>query len=283
MALVDFMVTALIWGVPIILAALGEMLVERSGRVNLGVDGMMAFSAAVSVAVASITGSPILGLIAGGLAGLALSAIYTITVVGLKLDQIVVGLIIALTGLGLADLVASTGHKIGPYIPYGSTLHNILVAMTITLPIALWIILYRTPYGVELRAIGYDEGIARERGLRVDLIRAITISTEGLMAGVAGAYMAFVLYNGRYFSGITGGWGWLAIGSVILGYWHPIGVALAAYAVSLLIVARPLIASELGLPPTIVPITPYIAVVIALILVSIVSRRKPSLIPPKPL
>jgi len=283
LALVDFMVTALIWGVPIILAALGEMLVERSGRVNLGVDGMMAFSAAVSVAVASITGSPILGLIAGGLAGLALSAIYTITVVGLKLDQIVVGLIIALTGLGLADLVASTGHKIGPYIPYGSTLHNILVAMTITLPIALWIILYRTPYGVELRAIGYDEGIARERGLRVDLIRAITISTEGLMAGVAGAYMAFVLYNGRYFSGITGGWGWLAIGSVILGYWHPIGVALAAYAVSLLIVARPLIASELGLPPTIVPITPYIAVVIALILVSIVSRRKPSLIPPKPL
>jgi ABC-type uncharacterized transport system permease subunit len=283
LVLVDFMVTALIWGVPIILAALGEMLVERSGRVNLGVDGMMAFSAAVSVAVASITGSPILGLIAGGLAGLALSAIYTITVVGLKLDQIVVGLIIALTGLGLADLVASTGHKIGPYIPYGSTLHSILVAMTITLPIALWIILYRTPYGVELRAIGYDEGIARERGLRVDLIRAITISTGGLMAGVAGAYMAFVLYNGRYFSGITGGWGWLAIGSVILGYWHPIGVALAAYAVSLLIVARPLIASGLGLPPTIVPITPYIAVVIALILVSIVSRRKPSLIPPKPL
>lgn len=283
MALADFMATALIWGVPIILAALGEMLVERSGRVNLGVDGMMAFSAAVSVAVASITGSPIQGLIAGGLAGLTLSTIYTITVVGLKLDQIVVGLIIALTGLGLADLVASTGHKIGPYIPYGSMLHNILVAMTITLPIALWIILYRTPYGVELRAIGYDEGIARERGLRVDLIRAITISTGGLMAGVAGAYMAFVLYNGRYFSGITGGWGWLAIGSVILGYWHPVGVALAAYAVSLLIVTRPLIASELGLPPTIVPITPYIAVVIALIIVSIVSRRKPSLIPPKPL
>jgi simple sugar transport system permease protein len=277
------MVTALIWGVPIILAALGEMLVERSGRVNLGVDGMMAFSAAVSVAVASITGSPIPGLIAGGLAGLALSTIYTITVVGLKLDQIVVGLIIALTGLGLADLVASTGHKIGPYIPYGSMLHNILVAMTVILPIALWIILYRTPYGVELRAIGYDESIARERGLRVDLIRAITISTGGLMAGAAGAYMAFVLYNGRYFSGITGGWGWLAIGSVILGYWHPVGVALAAYAVSLLIVTRPLIASELGLPPTIVPITPYIAVVIALIIVSIVSRRKPSLIPPKPL
>ncbi len=283
MILLDFTVIALVMGVPIILAALGEMLVERSGRVNLGVEGMMAFSAAVSVALSSITGSPVLGLVAGGLAGLLLSTVYTLTVVGLKLDQIVVGLTISLAGLGLADLIASTGYRIGPNIPHGSTLHNTLIAVTLLLPIVLWAILYRTQQGIELRAVGYDEHVARERGLRVDLIRAVTVTTGGFMAGVAGAYMALVLYNGKYFSGITGGWGWLAIGSVILGYWHPIGVAVAAYIVSLLLSTRPLIASELGLPPTLVTITPYIAVVVALTLVTILSKRKPSLIPPKPL
>lgn len=283
MVVVDYMSIAFITSIPIILAALGEVLVERSGRVNLGVEGMMAFSASISVAVSTLTGSPLIGLIAGGLAGVILSTVYTLTVIGLKLDQIVVGLIISLAGLGLADLISSTGYRVGYNIPHGSTLHNTLIVITIVLPPILWLILYRTPQGVELRAVGYDEHVARERGLRVDLIRAVTVTIGGLTAGIAGAYMALVLYNGRYFSGITGGWGWLAIGSVILGYWHPIGVAVAAYTIGVLLTTKPLLTSELGLPPTLVTITPYIAVIIALTLVTIISRRKPSLIPPKPL
>jgi len=277
------MVIALITSIPIILAALGEMLVERSGRVNLGVEGMMAFSAAVSIATSSLTGSPIIGLLVGGLAGVILSKVYTITVIGLKLDQIVVGLIISLSGLGLADLIASTGHRIGFNIQHGSVPHNILIALTLVLPPIFWFILYRTSQGIELRAIGFDEQVARERGLRVDFVRAIAVTIGGLMAGIAGAYMALVLYGGKYFSGITGGWGWLAIGSVILGYWHPVGVGVAAYTIGLLLTIRPLLTSELGLPPTLVTITPYIAVVIALALVAVVSSRRPSLTPPKPL
>ena len=280
---VDYMTIAFITSIPIILAALGETVVERSGRVNLGVEGMMAFSASVSVAISALTGSPLIGLVAGGLAGVALSTIYTITVIGLKLDQIVVGLVITLSGLGLADLVASTGYRLGFNIPHGSTLHNVLVATTLALPPTLWLTLYKTPQGIELRAIGFNEHVARERGLRVDLIRAIATTIGGLTAGIAGAYMALVLYNGKYFSGITGGLGWLAVGSVILGYWHPIGVAIAAYTVGLLLTVRPLLTSELGIPPALVTVVPYIAVIIALTLVTVISRRRQSLIPPKPL
>ena len=282
MILLDYLLIALVTGAPIMLAALGEMVVERSGRVNLGVEGMMAFSASTSVLLASITGSPTLGLIGGALSGLLLSSVYTLTVIGLKLDQIVVGLVLTLAGLGLADLVASLGHRIGSSIAYGSPTHVAVIALTLTLSLALWLLLYKTTWGVELRAIGYDEVTARERGLRVDSMRAVAVSIGGLLAGLAGAYMALVLYGGKYFSGLTGGWGWLAIGSVILGYWHPLGVTLAAYTIGLLLALRPFLA-PLGLVGALTTTAPYIAVIIALALTSIVSRRRPHIKPPKAL
>jgi len=279
MPLLDYLLVALVTGAPIIIAALGEAIVERSGRVNLGVEGIMAFSASASVLVASTTGSPIAGLLGGLLAGFLISTVYLIPVIVLKMDQIVVGLILSLSGLGLADLLASLGHMVGPSIPQGSLTHQALILATATLPLAVWVALYKTVLGVELRAIGFDEVAARERGLRVDLIRGVAVLLEGALVGLAGAYMALILYGGKYFSGITGGWGWLAIGSVILGYWHPLGVAIAAYTIGLLLTLRPLLASlGLGILAT---ISPYIAVIIALALISIISTKKPHIRPPK--
>ncbi|MDM7275887.1 MAG: hypothetical protein P3X22_007250 [Thermoprotei archaeon] len=267
----ELLLAALSMAAPIMIAALGELLLERSGRVNLGVEGMMAFGASVSIMVTSISDSPVIGLLGGLAGGFIISSIYTVAVLALRLDQIVVGLLTVFLGIGLADLLAATGHTIAPALTPWSPAHMTIIFLTLAAPAALWILLYKTWVGVEVRAIGTDELAARERGLRVDIIRTIAALTGGAAAGVAGAYMALTIYNGKYFSGLTAGWGWLAIGSVILGFWNPVGVAVAAYSIGLLILLRPYTIS-LGVPSYIAHATPYIAVLLALIIVSRLAR-----------
>jgi len=275
---IDYLYIALINAAPIMLAAYGELFLERCGRVNLGVDGIMAFGASVGVLAASIAGDPGVGLLASALSGLAISALYIAPAVVLKIDQIVSGLLLVFIGWGLADLVAGLGHRISPGIAALSPHQIVVLLISILTPIALWLLLYRTWAGVEIRAIGYDEQVARDRGMRVDLIRGVAAAIGGALAGVAGGYMALALYNGKYFTGITGGWGWLAIGSVILGYWHPLGVAAASYTIGALLTLRPYLEGH-GLGPLSAS-TPYIAVIVALVVASYLSRR-PGLRPPK--
>ncbi len=281
MVSLELLLAALSMAAPIMIAALGELLLERTGRVNLGVEGMMAFGASLSIMVTSISGSPAMGLLGGLVGGLIIALVYVAAALALKIDQIVVGLLIVFLGIGLADLLAAAGHTIAPALTPWSPTHVTVIFLTLAAPIALWILLYRTWAGVEIRAIGTDELAARERGLRVDLARTIAALAGGVAAGVAGAYMALTLYNGKYFSGLTAGWGWLAIGSVILGFWNPIGVAIAGYSIGLLILLRPYTIS-LGVPSYIAHSTPYIAVLIALIIVSRLARS-PRWKPPKTL
>ncbi|MCS7106611.1 MAG: ABC transporter permease [Acidilobaceae archaeon] len=267
---VELLLGALVSAVPIMLAAYGEMVLERAGRVNLGVDGMMALGASVAVIVASLT-SPSLGLAAGALAGALISLLYAVPVVYFRADQVVAGLALAFLSWGLADLVATLSVPLSAPIPQGSALHLSLLLLALLLPLVLWAFLYFTWAGVELRAIGYDEKAARNRGARVERTRTLSALFGGLMAGLAGAYMSLVLYQGKYFAGITSGWGWLAVGSVILGYWHPLGVALSTYAIGLVLSLRPYL-EALGLGPLSVS-APYLVVILALALSSLLTRR----------
>ncbi|MEN2999065.1 MAG: ABC transporter permease [Acidilobaceae archaeon] len=267
---IELLLGALVSAAPIMLAAYGELVLERAGRVNLGVDGMMALGASVAVITASLS-SPSLGLAAGALAGLLVSLFYALPVVYFRADQVVAGLSLAFLAWGLADLVATLGLPLSAPIPRGSPLHSLLLLLSVLLPLALWAFLYLTWPGVELRAIGYDEGAAKNRGARVERARLLSALFGGLMAGLAGAYMSLVLYNGKYFTGITSGWGWLAVGSVILGYWHPLGVALSSYAVGLVLSLRPYL-EALGLGPLSVS-APYLVVILALALSALVTRR----------
>ncbi|MCX8196121.1 MAG: hypothetical protein N3F67_03480 [Acidilobaceae archaeon] len=267
---VEVALSALVGAAPIMLAAYGELLLERSGRVNLGVDGMMALGASVAVAAASI-GSPLLGLLAGAFAGLLAALFYALPVVYLRADQIVAGLSLAFLAWGLADLTASLTVPLSPAIIVGSALHDVLLLLTLLLPLVLWAFLRFTWLGVELRAVGHDEAAARERGARVEALRMGAALFGGLMAGLAGAYMSLVLYNGKYFAGITSGWGWLAVGSVILGYWHPLGVAAASYSVGLVLSLRPYL-EAFGLGP-LSATAPYLVVIAALALSAVLSAR----------
>ncbi|MEM4428790.1 MAG: ABC transporter permease [Acidilobaceae archaeon] len=264
--------------IPIMLSAYGELLVERSGRVNLGVDGIMALGASISVLVSAITGNTMLGLLSGLATGLAASILYIIPVIVFRVDQVATGLLLVFLAWGLADLIASIGYRVSPSIPIGSLQYNILALITVIIPLILWLLMYKTWIGVEIRAIGYNEILARERGLRVDTIRAIMLLIGGALAGLSGSYMALTLYNGKYFTGITGGWGWLAIGSVILGYWHPVGVAVAAYSIGLILTLRPYL-EAMGLGPLSIS-TPYIMVILSLIIAAYISRS-PRFKPPR--
>ncbi len=258
---------------PLALAALGETVVERAGRVNLGVEGMMALGAAVSVLAGIASGDPIVALLAGALSGMLLSLVFAFSVIVLGGDQIVTGLLLVFMGIGLSELVgARTGGAPGEPIPKLGLGVDAIELLAIILSLALWLVLYRTWFGVELRALGEAEEAARDRGLRVRSIRAAAIALGGLLAGLAGAYMAMGLHYARWYSGITAGWGWIAIGIVILGYWHPIGVIAASYLVGLLFASRPLM-PVWGVPEQIADAMPYLAVLAALAVVTLLSER----------
>ncbi len=257
-------VAALANATPLVLAALGEALVERTGRVNLGVEGMMAVGAAAGVLAGAQTGSPALALLAGSLAGAALSLLYAVTVVLLGADQIVVGLITVFAGLGLSELMGLATHGApSPPLPRIAGGVDPVELLAIAAVAVAYYVLYRTWLGVELRAIGESEEAARERGLRVARLRVATVVVGGLLAGLAGVYMATALHYGRWYSGITAGWGWIAIGLVILGYWHPIGVGVAGLLTGALFALRPLLPG-MGVPAEMADAVPYLAVLAAL-------------------
>ena len=256
---------------PLLLASLGEAVLERSGRVNLGVEGMMALGAASGVLGGIHTGSPIAGVLIGGMAGMLLAMLYVMGAIILGADQIVVGLVIFFAGTALSDVVGSLTHgSPGPSIS-GAPLDPV-TASTLLAVAAAWILLGRTWLGVEIRAIGESEEYARSRGLRVDMLRSILALIAGFAAGAAGAYISIALHNGRWYSGVTAGWGWIALGIVILGYWSPPGVAVASIMTGTLLASRTLLAA-LGLNEAIADMTPYLAVLVALGVVSRLAEK----------
>ncbi len=256
---------------PLLLASLGEAVLERSGRVNLGVEGMMALGAASGVLGGIYSGSPYIGLVVGGLAGMMLAMLYVAGAILLGADQIVVGLVIFFAGTALSDVVGSLTHgSPGPSIT-GAPMDPVAFSALLAVVLA-WILLGRTWVGVEIRAMGESEEYARSRGLRVDMIRSILALAAGFAAGIAGAYISIALHNGRWYSGITAGWGWIALGIVILGYWSPPGVAIASAMTGTLLASRTLLAA-LGLNEAIADMTPYLAVLLALGVVSRLAER----------
>ncbi len=267
----DMGLRAFSYATPLALAALGEMFVERTGLVNLGVEGMIALAASVSVLAGGATGNPWLGLLAGILAATVLALLFrALTIIGA--DQIVVGLTIVFLGVGLSDIVGSYITGPSPTIPS----HAGITAIDALYPVAAvlaYTYLYHSWGGYALRSIGEEPQAAQALGVRVEAYRLVAVALGGILAGVAGGYIALTIREGKWFSGATTGWGWLALGVVILGYWHPVLIALTSYLVALLFVIEPLLAVY-GVPTAISSTIPYLAVVASLAIVSALARRR---------
>ncbi len=273
---------------PLLIAALGELVTERSGVLNLGVEGMMAMGAACSFAAAVTFDSTLLGVLAGILAGTLMAALFALVVLGFAANQVGSGLALTILGLGLAGLIGApfVGARRNPIapldIPVLSDLpvvgrlffeQDLFVYGSILLTIAVAVYLNRTRAGLMLRSIGENHGSAHGLGLPVLRTRLLAILFGGACAGLAGAYLSLV-YTRFWSPGMTAGRGWIALALVVFAAWRPGWALVGAYifgaATVLQLHAQ---AAQFGVPSQALSAVPYLATILALLLLSIRRGR----------
>uniref|UniRef100_A0A7J3ZJC1 ABC transporter permease n=1 Tax=Fervidicoccus fontis TaxID=683846 RepID=A0A7J3ZJC1_9CREN len=283
-----FVRTSIEYGTPLLLAALGEVYSERSGVLNLGLEGLMALGAAAAVAFSIATGSPWCGMVLACLLAALLALVHAIVSVILRGNQIVSGLALTIIGIGLSSIVGSNyvGLRGNPItsvieihalnrIPVLSGLSGLdpVAYFTMVTAIVLWLVLFKTSVGLKIRATGEDPSVVEAMGHSVRTIRFLTVVFGGAMAGLAGSYITLVLSPGWY-EGIVAGRGWLALGIVIFASWSPLRALLVAYLFGGLMQLRFVLAPYLGVGGVLLKGLPYVLVIVILALLSVESMRK---------
>ena len=268
---------------PLLIAACGELVVERSGVLNLGVEGMMIVGAACGFAGAWLTGSALVGALFGIAAGVTLSLVFAALTLGLAVNQVATGLALTIFGVGLSGLIGAgfVGERISAapklYIPGLTDLPFIgrilfgqdgFVYVSILLVVAIWWFLYRTRVGLILRAIGDNHASAHALGYPVLRIRTLAVMFGGACAGLAGAFLPLA-YTPFFIPGMTAGRGWIALALVVFASWMPGRLALGAYLFGgVTILQLHAQGAGLGIPSQLMTAMPYIATIIVLILIS---------------
>lgn len=222
-------------GTSLLYATLGEIVGERAGVVNLGLEGIMVIGAAFGFAAAAISGSPYLGIAAAALAGAAANLVFAYVVVGCHANQLATGLTLMFFGFGLSALAGRpfVGASIAglPRLAlFGGTLdglaarvlnYDILVYLAVPAAVLIWWLLFRTRWGLALRTTGESPAVAFAAGLRPQRLRYQALLVAGLLGGVAGAHIS-VAVTRTWAEGMTGGRGFIAIALVIFAKWNPL-------------------------------------------------------------
>jgi general nucleoside transport system permease protein len=279
----QIVVLTLAAGTPLVFAALGELVVEKSGVLNLGVEGMMLVGAIASFIVAAKTCAPWLGVGAGALAGALLSLIFGVLALTLRANQVAAGLALSLFGIGLSAFVGRPYMSvviegIKPIVVPGLTTlplfgklvfgHNPLVYASIALFAAVQIFLRRTRAGLVLRAVGESPQSAHAIGYPVLAIRYAAVLFGGACAGLAGAFLA-VAYTPSWVEGMTAGRGWIALALVVFATWKPWRVMIGAYLFGSVTLAQfQAQAAGVAVPAQLLAMLPYVATVVVLAIIS---------------
>ena len=276
-------------GTPLLLGAVGEIYAERSGVMNLGLEGIMLVGAITGFAVVLATKQPWLGLLAACLAGLALSLIHAFTTVSLYANQVVSGLALAMLGLGLSSLMGRS--YVGQPLPYrllpqaipgladlpviGPALfyQDPVVYLALGLAVASWFVLYRTRWGIMVRAVGDDPAAADAMGVNVYAVRYACVAFGGAMSGLAGAYLS-VVYTPAWFEGMTAGRGWIALALVIVAFWDPLKAILGAYLFGATEALQYALQTSLGIAAPLLGMIPYAATILAMLVAMSEALRK---------
>jgi len=216
---------------PLILCALAGLLSERSGVIDLGLEGKMLLSAFAAGAAGAVTGSLTLALGTALLVGLAMSMLHGYACVSHRGDQVVLGIALTMTAAGLSIVLGIAWFKQGgqtPPLPDTVRVgpwwlgHNALGYLALAMVPAIWFLLYRTSLGLRLRATGENPAMVDAAGLSVKALRYGALACNGLLCGLAGSYL--VLAQGANFSPhMTAGRGYMALAAMIFGKWHPLG------------------------------------------------------------
>ncbi|TYR35203.1 ABC transporter permease [Mesorhizobium microcysteis] len=268
---------------PLLIAAMGELVVERSGVLNLGVEGMMIMGAVTGFGVALTTGSPWLGVFAAILVGALFSLLFAFLTLTLVTNQVATGLALTLLGLGLSGMIGEgfvglPGVKMGTlYIPFLTDLPYVgrlvfgqdpIFYISIMLTAGVAYFLFYTKAGLTLRSVGDNHGSAHALGIRVIAIRYLAVMFGGACAGLAGAYLALV-YVPQWVEGMSAGRGWIALALVVFASWRPWRVLAGAYLFGAVTIGQ-LHAQALGwpIPSQLLSALPYLATIVVLVLIS---------------
>jgi len=280
---VNFILTVITASTPLLLAASGELVAERSGVLNLGVEGMMIMGAACGFAGAYMSDSTLVGAICGIIAGVAMAAIFGVLTLGLAVNQVATGLALTILGTGLSGLIGAgfVGQRIEPspqlHLPFLTDLpivgrilfgQDAFVYFSIALVIAIWLFLYRTRAGLVLRAIGDNHTSAHALGYPVLKIRMLAVLFGGACAGLAGAFLPLA-YTPFFIPGMTAGRGWIALALVVFASWRPGRLVAGAYLFGAVTFLQLSVQGlGLGIPPQVMSSLPYLATVVVLVLIS---------------
>lgn len=241
--IVPLLAAAVQSGTPVLYATLGEILTERSGVLNLGVEGIMLVGALAAFLTAKFSGNPVWGFMVGGFFGTLLAGIHGMVCLGFQGNQVVSGLALTIFGTGLANYLGTpyVGQSAPGFDPVALPLlseiplvgpvffdHDPLVYASFLIPPLLWVFLRYTRWGLGLRSVGEYPEASLAAGLHVKRYRWFGILAGGWLMGCGGAYLS-LSYTHLWTNGLTAGRGWIAVALVIFSFWRPWRALLGAY------------------------------------------------------
>lgn len=296
--IVDILAAAITAGMPLLFATMGEIYTERSGNLNLGVEGMMIMGAVIGFSTGYVTGNAFLALLGAILAGGFGALIFALLTITLRANQVVTGLALTIFGTGFASFVGkSYVGKAAPEtikhffsvieipilskIPFvGDILfkHDVFVYFGYAITIWTLIYFYKTRWGLNLRSVGESAASADASGINVDLYKYVHTIIGGALAGLGGAYLSLVTIP-VWQEGVTGGRGWIAVALVIFASWKPIkAMAGAILFGGLDIIGFRLQGMGIHMSQYIIDMLPYLTTIVVLIIST--RKNRPEDMPP---
>ena len=279
---------AMVAGTPLLLATTGEVICERSGILNLGVEGVMSMGAVVAFIITMTTGNPWLGVLGAVGVGMAISILHAFAAISLQANQVVSGLALTMLGLGISGMMGK------PYvgkpllikmedlsIPFLSDipyLGKILFSqspffyLAIFLALIAWFFLEKTRLGIQIRSTGENPKATETQGINVVRIKYLCVLMGGGFSALAGAHLS-ISYSKSWIEGMTAGRGWIAIALTIFALWNPARAIGAAFLFGFIFVVQYLL-QPLGISPNFLSMLPYVTTLIILLLISFKDPRR---------
>ena len=262
----EFVVRGLLISSPIAFAALGGIFSEKSGIINIALEGIMLVTTFAIVWGALATGSFLGGLLFAIIAGVAMAGIHAVVTITFKVDQIVSGVAINLLAVGVGRFLSQniygqeTQTPFNTFVPPDFLGINMMEWILIPVAALVWFILFKTRFGLRLRSVGENPEAADTLGINVILMQYAGV----LLSGVMCALSATVLFPSQWLTGMTGGRGYIALAAMIFGRWHPVGAVVASLLFGYAATFRVMFERQIPIPAQFVQMLPYVLAVVVL-------------------
>lgn len=286
--LISVLKQAMIAGTPLLIGTVGEIICERSGILNLGVEGVMSMGAVVAFIVTYNTGHPWMGFIAAVAAGMAVSVIHAFASITLQANQVISGLALTMIGVGFSGMLGKPyvgkplAIKINSFaIPFLSKIpvagpvffnESPFFYMSVILALGAWFFLERTRPGIEVRSTGENPKATEAQGVNISLIRYMSVIAGGAFSAMAGAHLS-TSYSSSWIEGITAGRGWIVIALTIFSLWNPARAIWVSFLFGGIFVLQYLL-QPLGISPNFLAMLPYVSTIVILLMISLKDSKR---------